>query len=198
MALKGDPTHGYTELLFCQNGAGTANTGTTAAGTATLISQRSTTYPLPSLDLPYFQAQFGIAKPVRVVARGVITTVASNTQTLIVGCAYATSDTATIGTTIGATGAFTPAASLSSAIWELELDFFPTAAGSSGTLQALGQLQVSPTTATGVTIGVGGSSTVTYNTEAAAFLQIYSTWGASGTSVTNTLTCYQVLILGLS
>jgi hypothetical protein len=197
MALKGF-TQTYGELLFAQNGAGNALLGNASAGTATLLSKQSSTYPLPSLDAGYFSPHYGVNKAIKVIARGVISSVASNTQTLTAGLYFASSDTTTIGTALCATGAFTPASSLSSAVWELECDINCTAAGTSGTMQGLGMLTVSPTTAAGVTIGAGGSATVTYNTENAAFLQIGATWGASGSSGTNSITCYQVLVFALN
>jgi hypothetical protein len=194
-------------LLFAQNGAGTPNTGTTAAGTATLLSQRSTTYPLPVLDQGYFQPMSGIARSIKVVARGVISLVsAGSVQTLVAGCAFATSDTATIGTTLAATGTITPATSqaVTTAIWELELDITATNVGTSAAMQALGLFTIANTTATlgtlagTMTVGAGGSATVVMSTEQANYLQIYSTWGASNTSVSNTMTCYQVYIFAMN
>lgn len=192
MALKG-ASFSFTELLYSQNGAGNALAGNASAGTATLLAKQSSTSPLPALDQGFMSAGIGVNKSFHVYARGIITTVASSPQTLILGLAYATSDTTTIGTTLCATGAFTTATSLASAVWELECDINATSVGTSGAMQGLGMATVAPTTSSGLSYGMGGSATVAMNTEVANYLQIYGTWGASNASATNTLTCYQFL-----
>ena len=198
--------------LFIQNGAGSPVTGTTAAGTNKLLSQQGVTYPLPSLDQGYFQAMSGVNKAVRLVARGLISFVsAASVQTLVTGFYFATTDTTTMGTALAATGTITPGASaaVTNAVWEMEADINLLTAGSSGTMQGLGLFTIAPTavttptgasdpTAGAVTVGMGGSAAVTYNTEAAGFIQVGATWGASNSSASNTLTCYQVFAIALN
>lgn len=206
MALKGY-TNTYSELLHAMNGAGSANTGTTAAGTATLLNNRSSTYPLPVLDAGYFAPQYGVAKTVLIEAQGVISFAsAATTQTLVVGVAYATSDTATIGTSLAATGTVTPAATqaVTTAIWNMKVYITATTVGSAGAMQAIGVLQIwntAPTLGTlagTMGVGVGGTATVAMNTEQANYLQVYSTWGATNTSASNTMTMYNGYVWALN
>ena len=205
MALKGS-TGTYGELLFAQNGAGAANTGTTAAGTATLISKQSAAYPLPSLDAGFFAPMLGPVKALFIRARGLISFASAATpQTLVVGAYFAASDSATIGTALAVSGTITPAAStaVTNAVWTLEADINCLTAGTSGTLQGFGRFEIAPPTLTLGTapeqaVGLGGSAAVTYNTETAGFIQIAATWGASNTSVSNTLTCYQALLFAMN
>lgn len=195
------PMLGPAGLLFCQNGAGSPLVGNAGAGTATLLSKQSTTYPLPSLDAGYFAPGSGTAKGLLVVAQGIISSVSANSQTLTVGLGLASSDTTTINSAF-ASGAFTPQASLSSATWQMQVWINPTAVGTSGTLQGIGSFSIFPTagnaTATGLEAGIGGSATFTQSTEAAAFIQVYATWTNANTSVSNTLTCYQVFVFALN
>ena len=206
MALKGY-TNTYSELLFAQNGSGNANTGTTAAGTATLLSKQSTTYPLPVLDAGYFAPSYGVAKTVRVHARGVISFVsAATTQTFTMGVYYATSDTTTIGTALGITGTVTPASTqaVTNAIWDLEVDITATTVGSAGAMQAIGVMQLWNTAPTLGTlagtqgIGVGGTATVAMNTEQANYIQLASTWTNANTSATNSMQCFQLYVWALN
>jgi len=43
-------------------------------------------------------------------------------------------------------------------------------------------------------VGLGGTATVSVNTENAQYIQIGFTWTNANTSASNTVTCYQVLV----
>lgn len=222
MALKGS-TGTYGELLFAQNGPGTACTGTTSAGSLLLASKASTTYPLPALEAGYFAASLGPTKAVRVIARGILAFVsAASLQTLSMGIYSSTADAtasaaAWTGTTaLAVSNTLTPATTTaaSNLLWEMEVDLNLTAAGSAGTVQGMGLLTVASTAAatlpaTGATpadSGVYGLSptagtpatTASFNTETTNYLGIGATWGASNSSASNTLTAYQVLVFALN
>lgn len=212
-----NPASPFPFLLFAQNGAGTGCTGTTSAGSLLLASKASTTYGLPNLGVDYFQADYGISKGVKVWARGLISLVSAATpQTLIMGLYSNTADTtasaaAWSGTTaLAVTPTITPQATttVTSAVWTLDVDLVALTTGSAATFQALGTLSIAPTAAVTLgtvngtvpeaVIGVGGSATVSMNTEAANYLGIGATWGAANSSASNTLTCYEKFIHALN
>jgi len=203
MAFKGS-TGTYWERLFAQNGNGNSLAGNSGAGTATLLSKQSSTYPLPVLDAGYFQPHYGVSKTVRVTARGVISFASAATPQTFSGFGvfFAGSDTTTIGTAICQTGTVTPVASqaVSNAIWELECDITANSVGTSGAMAAFGLLTIAqPTLTLGAApvmnaIGLGGTATVSVNTENAQYIQIGFTWTNANTSASNTVTCYQVYV----
>jgi len=187
-------------LLYTQTTVGSAVAGNTAAGTAKLICAQSSTQPLPALDQGYFPAQTGVGKTVRMVARGLISFAnTASVQTFILGFAFATSDTTTVGTTLAATGTTNQATSLavSNAVFELEADIVCQSTGTSGAFQCYGQCSISTTstliTAAGVApggtgvLGMGGSATVAMSTEQANYIQVFVTWGASNANAGNTV-----------
>ena len=186
-----------TEVLFNGFVAGTALTNTT---TSTIISPRGNTTSLPMLPANFFHPSYGSNKAIHVVARGVVSTAASAPGTLTITVYFATSDTATVGTSTGAaSGAFTPAVSLANAIWELEVDITCTAPGSTPNFTSMGQLQVSPTAASGLIYGVGGTSTTSaagLSTEQNNWIQVGAAWGTA--SASNSITMYQTVVYGLN
>jgi hypothetical protein len=211
MALN--PASPFPYMLFAQNGAGTACTGTTSAGNLLLASKASTTYGLPNFGADYFQADYGISKSVKIWARGVISLVsAASVQTLTMGVYSNTADSTASAaswsgtTTLGVTPTITPQASqaVTNAIWTLDVDLVALTTGSAGTFQAIGTLTIAPNAAVTLgtvngtvpaqPIGVGGTATVSMNTEAANYIGIGATWGASNSSVSNTLTCYEKFV----
>lgn len=187
------------ELVFAGWTAGAALTNST---TQTVISPRGNTTPLPFLPAAFFSAAYGTNRVLRFVARGVISTAASAQGTLTLGLYVAGSDTATVGTSTGAvTGAFTPAASLSNAIWEFEVDLICTAPGSTPSFASMGQLTIQPTAGTtaGIGAGIGGTATTSsagLSTESAWYLQMVATWGTA--SASNSITHYQTQVFGLN
>lgn len=186
-----------TEVLFNQFVAGSALTNTT---TSTLISPRGNTTPLPFLAAGFFHPTYGTNKGIRIVARGVVSTATATPGTLTITVYFATSDTATLGTSTGAaSGAFTPAVSLSNAIWELEVDITCTAPGSTPNFVSMGQLSINPTTAAGAQYGVGGTSTTSaagLSTEQNNWIQVGAAWGSA--SASNSITMYQTVVYGLN
>jgi hypothetical protein len=135
--------------------------------------------------------------------RGVISTAAATPGTLTIGVYFAATDTATVGTSTGlVTGAFTPAASLSAAIWEFEADLHCGAPGLVPNLYGIGIFTYAPTAPStiapvGAAVGVGGTSATTgLSTEAAYFVQVAATWGSA--SASNTITMYETEIWGLN
>jgi hypothetical protein len=215
MALN--PVSPFPYQLFTQNGAGTACTGTTSAGNLLLASKASTTYGLPSLSPDYFPAAYGIAKTIKVWARGLISLASAATpQTLVMGLySNAADSTASAAqwsgtTTLAATPTITPQASnaVSNAVWTLDAEITADSTGSAGAMQVLGCLTIAPTAAVTLgtvnattpaqPIGLGGSATVALNTESTNYLGIGATWGASNSSASNTLTCYTVHIFALN
>jgi hypothetical protein len=182
------------ELIFKQFVAGSALTNTT---TATIISPRGNTTPLPYIPPGFFSAAYGANRALRIVARGIVSTAASTPGTLTIASYFATTDTATPGTSVAASGGFTPATSLSSAIWEFDATITCSAPGPTPNLYAMGRLEVNPTAAAGAAYGVGSTSAVTaLSTEAAYYLQIQATWGSA--SASNTITMYDTEVWGLN
>lgn len=182
------------ELPFAEFTAGSALTNTT---TATCISPRGNTTPLPYLQPAFFHPSYGANKKLRVVARGIISTAASSPGTLTLAVYFATTDTATLGTSVAATGALTPPTSLSSAIWEFDATITCGAPGPVPNLYAMGRFSILPTAAAGSDYGVGGTSAVTsLSTEAAYYLQLAATWGSA--SASNSITMYDSEVWGLN
>lgn len=215
MALN--PVSPFPFLLFAQNGAGTACTGTTSAGNLLLASRASTTYGLPNLGSDYFQADYGISKAVKVWARGLVSLVSAATpQTLTMGLYSNTADstvsaTQWTGTTaLAVSPTITPQASqaVTNAVWTLDVDLVALTTGSAATFQAIGTLSIAPTAAVTLgtvnattpseVIGLGGSASVSFSTETANYLGIGATWGASNSSASNALTCYQKFVSALN
>ena len=119
------------------------------------------------------------------------------TPTLTLAAYFATTDTATPGTSVAATGAATTATGLSSAIWEFDATITCGAPGPTPNLYAMGRLEINPTTAVGGTYGVGATAAVTsLTTEAAYYIQIVATWGTN--SASNTITMYDTEVWGLN
>lgn len=182
------------ELVFASFTAGAALTNST---TASCISARGNTVPLPYLQPAFFHPSYGANKKLRIVARGVVSTAASTPGTLTVAAYFATTDTATLGTSIAASGAFTPATSLSSAIFEFDATITCGAPGPVPNLYALGKLEINPTAADGAAYGVGSTSAVTsLSTEAAYYIQIGATWGSA--SASNSITMYDTEVWGVN
>src|SRR6266851_9860920 len=205
-----NPASPFPYTLFAQNGGGTACLGNTSAGNLLLASKASTTYGLPSLGADYFQADYGISKAVKVWARGLISLAsAASLQTLVAGLYSNTADsTASAASWTGTTAlavspTITPQASqaVSNAVLTLDVDLVALTTGSAATFQAIGTLSIAPTAAVTLgtvnnttpseVIGLGGSATVSMNTEVANYLGIGITWGASNSSATNSVTIYQ-------
>lgn len=181
------------ELLYAMPSAGSALSNTT---TKTVISVNSATVDPCILPANFMLPTYGVNKTIKVVARGVISTAASTPGTLTVGIYPDTSAGTPVATSLAPTGAFTPATSLSNAIWEYECDIQCTATGSSGTWLALGQMLVSPTAASGLSYGVGSSTAVTLSTQTSYFLEMAATWGSA--SASNSITCSQLYVWGLN
>jgi hypothetical protein len=180
------------ELIYAGFTAGSAYNTSVAA---TCISPRGNTTPLPYLPPGFFSAAYGQNRKLRIVARGTISNTA--TPTLILAAYFATTDTATPGTMVAATGTATTATGLSTAIWEFDATITCGAPGPVPNLYAMGRLEINPTTAVGGTYGVGASTAVTsLSTEAAYYVQIVATWGTS--SASNTMTMYDTEVWGLN
>ena len=108
------------ELIFAGFTAGSANT--TGSATAVCISPRGNTTPLPYLPPGFFSAAYGQNRKLRIVARGIVSSAASSPGTLKPlpplrddRCR----DPRHLCRRVGRC-AFTPATSLSSAIWEFD------------------------------------------------------------------------------
>ena len=180
------------ELIFAGFTAGSALNNST---TATCISPRGNTTPLPYLPPGFFSAAYGANRKLRIVARGVVSN--TSTPTLTLAAYFATTDTATPGTSVAASGAATTASGLSSAIWVFDATITCGAPGPTPNLYAMGELDINPTAAAGATYGVGSTSAVTaLSTEAAYYIQIVATWGAA--SASNTITMYDTEVWGLN
>lgn len=173
------------ELAFIGFAAGTALTNST---TQTVISPRGSTTPLPFLPAAFFNPAYGASRAIRFVARGVVSTAAASQGTLTLGLYVAGSDTGSVGTSTGAvTGAFTPTASLSSAIWTFDTTLICTAPGSTPNFVSMGSLSMLPTAGSAATVGagIGGTSTTSnsgLSTEGAWYLQLVATWGTASAS----------------
>lgn len=183
------------ELIAAGFVAGTPLTNTT---TQTVISPRGNTTGLPYLKPAFWDTTYGTNKALRVVTRGVISTAASTPGTLTLGVYFASSDTATVGSSTGmVTGAFTPATSLANAIWEFEATLVCTAPGPVPNMFSMGQLSINPTTASGLSYGVGGTTaTTTLSTQNPYYIQFVATWGTA--SASNSITMYETEIWGLN
>lgn len=180
-----------SELLFVQPSAGTPLTNSV---TKTVISVNSATADPCILPANFALPTYGVNKVLHVRARGVISTDATAPGTLTVGIYPDTAAGTAAATPLLATGAFTPAVSLSNAVWTLEGDIQVTATGSSGTWLALGAMNISPPAAAGASYGAGSSSAVTLSTQSSYFLEVAATWGTALS--TNSITCYQFLVYG--
>lgn len=182
------------ELIFAGFTAGSALSNST---TATCISARGNTTPLPYLPPGFFSAAYGANRKLRIVARGIVSTAASSPGTLTLAAYFATTDTGTLGTSVAASGAFTPATSLSSAIFEFDATITCAAPGPTPNLYAMGHASLLPVAAAGSDYGVGATSAVTaLSTEAAYYVQIAATWGSA--SASNSITMYDTEIWGLN
>ncbi len=176
----------------------TAGAALSASVTQTVISPRGNTTPLPYLPANFFNPAYGANKAIKVVARGIVSTASSSPGTITAGVYFASSDTATVGTSTGAvTGAFTPATSLSSAIWEFEATLTLGAPGPVPNLYNMGAMQLNPAAASGLSYGVGATSATTaLSTENPYYIQFVWTWGTN--SASNSVTMYQTEIWGLN
>lgn len=182
------------ELIFAGFTAGSPLSNST---TATCISPRGNTTPLPYLPPGFFSAAYGANRKLKIIARGIVSSAASSPGTLTIAAYLATTDTATLGTSIAATGAFTPATSLSAAIFEFDATLTCAAPGPTPNLFSMGRLEVNPPAAAGASYGVGGTSAITaLSTEAAYYVQIAATWGSA--SASNSITMYDTEIWGLN
>lgn len=186
------------EAISAQAGAGSALTGTTT--TASVISKN----PGGAAYLPANLASpsSGVGKLFKFQARGIVTTVSANAQTLQIGIGPDTSQgTATaLASCFAPTAAFTLPASLTNVFWIYEGEIVVTATGS-GSWLCLGSLRVIATsggTAAGATVeyNAGSATPVTLSTESAYYLELCAQWGASNTSVTNSVTCETFDIFG--
>lgn len=187
------------EAISAQAGAGSAVIGTTT--TAQVISKN----PGGAAYLPanLFSPATGVGRLLKFQARGIVTTVSANAQTLQIGVGPDTSQgTATaLASCLAPTAAFTLPASLTNVFWIYEGEIVCTATGGSGTWLALGSLRVIATsggTAAGALIeySAGSTTAVSLSTESAYYLELCAQWGASNTSATNSITCETFDVFG--
>lgn len=177
------------------------------AAAVTVLSQvntgTSTAFAFPMAS--FFQQSStgnGVGRSFFVKAGGFFTTSSTAmTQTIALGL---DTTAGTLGVTLGATGAFTPIASITSGIWELEWMGTCTASGQSGTIQGFGNLMWGPgnnasTGANQQTFMIGApQSPLTINTvnPATTYLEMFSHW--SLTTGAPTITCSNYLVFGLN
>lgn len=164
----------YTTALFTQSASVTvANTSaqTTILGAGT-----------GSLTIP---ANFMVAgRALRIIAWGQLST--TLTPTLTVNVKFGS-------TTPGNSGAVTTAASVSNAVWKMDMLFTCYTTGSSGTAFLQGMMSYVPTNgAAPLCLNFGNTATTTINTTISNVLNLLITWGTASTS--NTITCTNVSV----
>ncbi len=181
------------ELIFAGFTAGSADTGTGA----TVISPRGNTTGLPYLPPGFFSNAYGWNRKLKIIARGIVSTASATPGTLTLAVYFATSDTATPGTSVVASGAFTPTTSLSSAIWVMDCSITCGAPGPVPNLYGMGQVAVNPAAASGLTYGMGSTTAVTgLSTETAYFIQVVANWSTAPSG--DSITMYDSEIWGLN
>lgn len=162
----------------------------------TQISNNATAGVLNSADgAAYLPIGFFRGQQYRTVllrASGIYSTPASAPATMQIGACFNTAQ-GTIGSLNILSGAITPAVSMSSALWLLDLEITVstlTETSGSGTANVMGTgtltLHNSTTTTAGNVYGAGGTSLVNLVTYTGYYLEVYAKFGSavSGSTVT--------------
>ena len=144
-----------------------------------------------ALTLPPSFLQPGMQ--LRFRANGIFST--TGTPTLLLGLYYG----GVAGTALAATAATTTASGVANGVWILDATARVATTGTSGTVLTIGSVLGIGAAATTPTLmpatsGSGGSATV--NTSTANIVTVGAQWGTN--SASNTITCKQLLVLGLN
>ena len=150
------------------------------------------------LPIGFFNGQ--LYRTVNLRASGIYSTPSSGTATIKLGATFNTAQ-GTIGSLFITSGAITPASSMSSALWDLDLEITAstyTETSGSGTVNVMGigtlTLHNSTTTTAGAVYGIGGTSLVDLVTYTGYFLEVYGIWGSAVSG--NTMTGERTSIYG--
>jgi hypothetical protein len=172
------------ELIAACAVAGTAISNSATAGV--LNSADGAAY----LPIGFFNGQ--LYRTVNIRASGIYSSPASAPATMQLGVTLNTSQ-GSIGSLTILSGAITPTVSMSSALWDLDLEITAstyTETSGSGTVNVMGigtlALHNSTTTTAGAVYGIGGTSLVSAVTYTGYFLEVYGKFGSavSGSTVT--------------
>jgi hypothetical protein len=202
------------ELLYAMPGSGAAATGTTA--TAQNLALNSTTSPGVNFALPAnffnFMSGTSLGKSLLIKGGGWFSTTSTSMTCTLTFALDATAGTYVSAGLIGATGAFTPAVSVSNGAWDFELLLTATLLGTGAHVALNGVGHVNwgsandAAVATFSSAGVSGAAntlmicspqTATLITASVPyFLDVFASW--STTTGGPTITMTNLLIFGLN
>lgn len=152
------------------------------------------------LPANFFLPTYGVGKSVLIKAFGVISTTGTPTFAMAVSL-NTTQGTYNSGGVLATTAAVTQGSGETNVPWELEVIAVCTGTGGSGTFLSDGMWKVYPTGTSLIAARCSSSAAnpntaVTISTESAYYVELAGTWSASSSS--NTITVYQVAVLGLN
>lgn len=181
-----------TEALSSNNAVGTALASST---TATIISPASGAAYVPA---GFWPLSYGQGKAVLVKAFGVLST--TGTPTFTIGV-YADTTQGTLNGSgaVAVSAATTMGSGVSNVPWSLDVIISCVGTGASGTFLSDGVFQVGTTSVIQARVSsstANPNTAFTLSTESAYYLEVGGTWGTS--SASNTVTCYQMVVLGLN
>jgi hypothetical protein len=183
-----------TETLGVNNAVGTALATST---TATAIS--------PATGAGYCPANFwlptyGQSKSLLVKAYGVLGTTGTPNLTFEI-LANTTQGTRNASGILATTGAVAQASAVTNVPWELDCVVSNVTTGATGTFLAFGVVKVYTASTTIQSIRLSSSAAnpntaFTLSTQSAYYIELGATWGTS--SASNTITCYDYMVIGLN
>lgn len=152
------------------------------------------------LPANFFLPSYGVGKSLLVKAFGVISTTGTPNFTMAVS-ANTTQGTYNSSGVLATTAATAQGSAITNAFWELEVLISCVSTGASGTFLSDGVFKVynSSTTLTAARCSsstANPNTAVSLSTESAYYLELAGTWGTSSSS--NTVTVYQVAVLGIN
>jgi len=168
-----------------------------SSSTATAIGPTTGAAYLPA---NFFLPSSGVGKSLLVKAFGVLSDTATPNLTIGV-TANTTQGTYNSSGIFATTGTLAQGSGVTNVPWDLEVLITCSAVGASGTFLADGMFRVY-NTATTINTARCSSSTnnpntaLTLSTESAYYVELFATWSAA--SASNTITVYNVAVLGLN
>ena len=168
-----------------------------SSSTATCVGPTTGAAYLPA---NFFLPTYGVGKSILVKAFGVLST--TSTPNLTIGVTgNTTQGTYNSSAIFATTGTLAQGSGVTNVPWTLEVLITCVTTGGSGTFLADGMFVAYNTATTTNAARCSSSSAnpntaLTLSTESAYYVELFATWGAS--SASNTLTVYNVAVLGIN
>jgi hypothetical protein len=184
-----------SELIYSNTSVATAKNTFTAEA---LINDTAGMGPQPVLPPYFWQPSGSVAKAIKVIARGIISSTGTPTFQVICRLGGAAS---IAGPSIGTATALATASGITNRAWELEMDAQLTVAGAPGgnsTVRGLGLFTIAGSASVSDVFGGGASPGTVATVDISILNYINISAVCSASSASNSITLLQLLVFGLN